>query len=262
MMKICICGKGGSGKSTIVKLMADAFNKQGKNVTVLDSDESNTSLFWMLGFERPPHPLMESLGGKKKVQEDMLVRFSRGKDEPEMSIWKGERISHDSIPSEYVAHKENLRLVTTGKIHQSLEGCACPMGVVTREFLKKFELDPNEVMLVDMDAGIEHFGRGIETSVDAVVSVVEPSLESVTMAAKIMELTQSSGASFKGAVLNKVVSPGQQTTLYERLNDVGVPILGTIHHHDGIVAACLEGRVFDIPVASAEMEGIVKTLLL
>jgi CO dehydrogenase maturation factor len=261
-MKICICGKGGSGKSTIVKLMADAFRKQGKDITVLDSDESNTSLFWMLGFEMPPHPLMESLGGKKKVQEEMLVRFSRGENEPEMSIWKGETIAHDSIPSGYVAYKGNLRLITTGKIHQSLEGCACPMGVVTREFLKKIELGPHEVMLVDMDAGIEHFGRGIETSVDAVVCVVEPSLESVTMAAKIMELTQSAGTSFKGAVLNKSVSPGQETTLYEKLNDVGVPILGIIHHHDGIVAACLEGKTLDVPEASAEMEGVVKTLLL
>lgn len=260
-MKICICGKGGSGKSTIVKLMADAFNKQGNNVTVLDSDESNTSLFWMLGFEVPPHPLMESLGGKKKVQEEMLVRFSRGEKEPKMSIWKGERISNDSIPSEYVAQKGNLRLITTGKIHQSLEGCACPMGVVTREFLKKFELGPDEVMLVDMDAGIEHFGRGIETSVDAVVSVVEPSLESVSMAAKIKELTRSAGASFKGAVLNKIGSPDQKTTLYEKLNDVGVPILGIIQYHDGIVAGYLEGRALNVLEASAEMEGIVKTLL-
>jgi CO dehydrogenase maturation factor len=136
------------------------------------------------------------------------------------------------------------------------------MGVVTREFLKKLELGSHEVMLVDMDAGIEYSARSIETSVDAVVCVVEPSLESLTMAAKIKELTQSSGASFKGAVLNKVVSPGQQTTLYERLNDSGVPILGTIHHRDEIVAACLEGKTLDVPEASAEMEGIEKTLLL
>jgi CO dehydrogenase maturation factor len=261
MMKICICGKGGSGKSTIVKLMADAFKEHGKDVTILDSDESNTSLFWMLGFDMPPYPLMESLGGKKKVQEKMLVRFSKGENEPEMSIWEREKISNDSIPSEYVVHKGNVRLITTGKIHQSLEGCACPMGVVTREFLKKFELGPNEVMLVDMDAGIEHFGRGIETSVDAVVCVVEPSLESITMAAKIKELTRSAGASFKGAVLNKIASPDQKTTLCEKLNDGGVPILGTVHYHGGIVAACLEGRSLDVPEASAEMEGVVNTLL-
>jgi len=261
-MKICICGKGGSGKSSIAKLMADVFEKQGKAVIVLDSDESNAGLFWMLGFEKPPHPLMESLGGKRSVQEKMMARFSRGENEPEMSIWEGERIFRDSIPSEYLAQKENLRLITTGKIHQALEGCACPMGVVTREFLKKFELGSDEVMLVDMDAGIEHFGRGIEASVDAVVCVVEPSLESVTMAAKIKELTQSVGASFKGAILNKVSSPEQENVLKDKLHHTGVPILGTIHYHGKIVDACLEGKTFDVSEASAEMEGIVKTLLL
>jgi len=81
-MKVCICGKGGSGKSTIIKLMADAFRGYGKEVTVLDSDESNTSLYWMLGFERPPQPLMDSLGGKKSVQAKMIERFSRGENEP------------------------------------------------------------------------------------------------------------------------------------------------------------------------------------
>ena len=258
-MKICICGKGGSGKSTIVKLMADAFKKLGKDVTILDSDESNTGLFWMLGLPKPPSPLMESLGGKKKVQEKMIARFSQGKTEPEISIWEGKKILTDYLPAKYVVQKGNLRLITTGKIYQALEGCACPMGVVTREFLKKFELGPNEVILVDMDAGIEHFGRGIEASVDAVVGVVDPSLESITMAAKIKELTQSVGASFKGVIINKVNSPNQKSALFEKLKNFGVPILGTIYYYDEIVSSSLEGKTFDVPEASAEMEGIVKS---
>ncbi len=260
-MKVCICGKGGSGKSTIIKLMADAFRGYGKEVTVLDSDESNTSLYWMLGFERPPQPLMDSLGGKKSVQAKMIERFSRGENEPEMSIWQQDLISPDLLRPGFIVEKGGIRLIQTGKIHQALEGCACPMGVVTREFLKKIELSPNEVVLVDMDAGIEHFGRGIEASVDAVVCVVEPSFESINMASKIKELTQSVGASFRGAILNKVASSEHEAVLSEKLNDVGVPILGTIHYHGEIVAACLEGGVLDVPRASTEMEGIVKTLL-
>ena len=54
-MKICICGKGCSGKSTVVALLTQAFRSMGKKVIVLDSDESNTSLFWMLGFDHPPN---------------------------------------------------------------------------------------------------------------------------------------------------------------------------------------------------------------
>ncbi|MBW2023757.1 MAG: P-loop NTPase [Deltaproteobacteria bacterium] len=134
-MKICICGKGGSGKSTVVKLMADALRKYGKEVTVLDSDESNTSLYWMLGFERPPQPLMDSLGGKKSVQAKMIERLSRGENEPEMSIWQQDLILPDLLRPGFIVEKGGLKLIQTGKIHQALEGCACPMGAVTREFL-------------------------------------------------------------------------------------------------------------------------------
>lgn len=261
-MKICICGKGGSGKSTVVKLMADAFIDYGKGVTILDSDESNANLYCMLGFDNPPRSLMDSLGGKKNVKQKMMARFSKGQNEPEMSIWEGERISVDSIPPEYVAQKGNLRLIATGKIHQALEGCACPMGVVTREFLKKLELAPDEIMLIDMEAGVEHFGRGIEANVDAVICIVDPSLESVSQAGKIMLLAQSSGASFKGAILNKVRSAEQESIISNKLNALNVPLLGTVMYHEEIEAAGLEGKPHSVPAISSEMEGIVKALLL
>ena len=159
-MKICVCGKGGSGKSTIVALLADGFKRHGKNVVVLDSDESNASLFWMLGFDRPPRPLMDLLGGKKNVQQKMLARFTSGDEEPTMTIWEMEKLPVREIPTDYIIGNQDLKLVSTGKIHQSMEGCACPMGTVTREFLKKLQLTPDEITVVDMEAGIEHFGRG------------------------------------------------------------------------------------------------------
>jgi CO dehydrogenase maturation factor len=258
MMKLCICGKGGSGKSTVVKLMADAFRQHSKKVIVLDSDESNTGLYWMLGFQRPPRPLMDSLGGKKRIQAKMIERFSRGENEPEMSIWEQDLISLDLLEPDFMVEKGDIRLIQTGKIHQALEGCACPMGVVTREFLKKVELGPDDVMVVDMEAGMEHFGRGVETSIDNVVCAVEPSLESVNMASKVGELTQSVKACFKGALLNKVTSPEQEGLLFKKLEDAGVSILGTVHYHAEIATACLEGRPFEVPEALAEINGIVE----
>lgn len=77
-MKICVCGKGGSGKSTVVALLASAYQRLGKQVVVLDSDESNASLFWMLGFDQPPQPLLDLVGGKKQVQQKMLAKFTKG----------------------------------------------------------------------------------------------------------------------------------------------------------------------------------------
>jgi len=260
-MKICVCGKGGSGKSTVLTLLAQAFKACGQDPIVLDSDESNSSLFWMLGFERPPRPLMDFVGGKKNVQQKMLARFSQGESEPAMSIWEMGKITAQSLPSDYMAEKDGFRLVATGKIHQALEGCACAMGTVTREFLKKFQPAENEIMLVDMEAGIEHFGRGVETSVDRVISVVEPSLESVSLAKKIMDLTQATGASFYGAVLNKISSLEQENRLKKKLTELGVPIIGTIPFHDAIQSACLEGRPFDASMVSEETKAIVGALV-
>jgi len=256
-MKICVCGKGGSGKSTVVALLASALQRIGKHVLVLDSDESNASLFWMLGFDQPPQPLMDLVGGKKHVQQKMLARFSKGESEPAMSIWEMENIPSLSIPSAFVQEKEGCKLVATGKIHQSLEGCACPMGVVTREFLKKLQLAPDEIALIDLEAGIEHFGRGVEASVDSVVCVVEPSLESISLAIRVMDLTRSAGVFFKGAILNKIASADQGRMMADKLGGLGIPVIGTIGFHEDIQAACLEGRPLDDKMALPEMESII-----
>jgi CO dehydrogenase maturation factor len=260
-MKLCICGKGGSGKSTIVCMLAWTYKRKGRDVIVLDSDESNTSLAWMLGFTGPPKPLMDFIGGKKSVQEKMIARFSKGDDEPTMSIWEAEKITSSSMPSNYIAVQDRLKLISTGKIHQALEGCACPMGTVTREFLKKFELAADEIMLVDMEAGLEHFGRGVETSVDGVICVVEPSLESISLAEKVMNLTQSSGAVFAGAVLNKITSEAQKLQIIERLCDHDVRVIGTVWHQDAIQAAGLNGRPVSVDFASAAFDDISDILL-
>lgn len=136
-----------------------------------------------------------------------------------------------------------------------------PMGTVTKEFLKKFRPAPDEIVIVDMEAGIEHFGRGVETGVDMVVSVVEPSLEAISLAVKVKELAQASGALFKGAILNKVASPEQGKILAEKLNSHGVSVLGSIGQSAEIQSACLEGKPLDSEVSSGEIEKIISVLL-
>lgn len=260
-MKICVCGKGGSGKTTIIKLMADVFKDRGYSVVVLDSDESNPALYRALGLPNRPVSLMESLGGKRAVQEKMRAAFSQGGSEPRISIWQQDTIRLDELPPEYIVEGEGIRLIQTGKIERSLEGCACPMGVVTREFLKKCQLEKNQIMLVDMEAGIEHFGRGVETSVDCVVCVVEPSYESALIARKIMELTTNSGASFKGCIMNKLMDADQETTLRSLLNQFGIPVLGRIGYSQDIQKASVAGMSPNCKQAKEEMALILDNIL-
>ena len=139
-MKISVCGNGGSGKSTVATLLANVARTRNYRVLVVDSDESNSGLFRMFGFDRPPVPLMELVGGKKKVQEKLKSGYPADEAETAMRVMTQEHIKIDDIPSENILKQDNLGLVSIGKILQSLEGCACPMGVLSREFLRKLSL--------------------------------------------------------------------------------------------------------------------------
>jgi len=260
MKKIAVCGKGGSGKSTIVALLTRAFCERGRRVLVVDSDESNAGLYRMLGFAQPPAPLLDLAGGKKQVQKVMRSSFSSGDQEPYISVLQRERIRTEDIPAPHILRSDRLALVAVGKIHQALEGCACPMGVLSREFLKRLELDEDELAIVDMEAGVEHFGRGVETSLDVVVAVVEPSLESVLLAARIKELADGSGARFAGALMNKVPDNAIRAQLGSELEVRQLPLLGVLKYHPGIAAASLAGNLPGRGDWKAEIAGAVDTL--
>jgi len=184
-MKISVCGKGGSGKSTVVTLLADEFVRRNFNVIVVDSDESNTTLYRMLNLEKMPVPLMEMVGGKKSIQRKLRQAIG-------LQFLK-QNITIDEIPNEFIVRKGKINFVVIGKILQSHEGCACPMGALTKEFLKKINLRNNEILIDDMEAGIEHFGRGIEDEVDTLIVVVGPSYESIDIASRIKKLAKQSG---------------------------------------------------------------------
>ena len=260
-MKIAVCGKGGSGKSTVVAILAQEFQRRDRQVMVIDSDESNSGLHWMLGIEKPPKPLIEFVGGKRKIQDKMATGFTSDPREMTLSLWGQDEIPMENIPAVHMAGSKNCRLVVTGKIGRIFEGCACPMGVVTREFLKKLRIDKNRVAVVDMEAGVEHFGRGIESSLDAVIVVVEPSLESLAIAEKTKVLTESGGARFAGAVINKVRSEAGLGRLIRELKSRGIPELGHLQYHERLLDDGLSGLPVDPEETGAEACVIVDHLL-
>jgi CO dehydrogenase maturation factor len=185
----------------------------------------------MLGMESPPAPLLELVGGKARLKEKMK----------QPDVFSQSRIDISDIPSGYLRHRRKMTLASIGKILQSLEGCACPMGVLSREFLKKLHLNENMLAVVDMEAGVEHFGRGIDQSIDSVVLVVEPSFESILVASKIQEL--STGIEKRVfAVLNKMPSQKTVLKLESELKQKGLEVIGSVPNDPELFEACLEGR--------------------
>ena len=250
-MKISICGKGGSGKSTVVALLANEALARGYRVLVVDSDESNSGLFRMLGFDHPPVPLMELVGGKKGLKQKMS----------QPNVLSEPQIATTQIPAQHLVQRDGLMLVGIGKILQSLEGCACPMGVLSREFLKKLALQEDELAIVDMEAGVEHFGRGVDTSIDSVLIVVEPPLESVNVGQKIYDL--ASGISIKNvwAVMNKVPSEEIAMRLKTELQKRSIEVIGCIYFDADIFSSSLDGRIPLKGVAAQEIKEAMNGIL-
>jgi CO dehydrogenase maturation factor len=172
-MKILVCGKGGCGKSTVVALLANEMAVRGNKVLVIDSDESNIGLHTRLGMQKP-EDFMNYFGGKKLL-------FQKTKEIKN-------RWGLDDLPKDYLTEKGNIQLLSMGKIYQFGEGCACPINALSSKFLEVLDLREGEFLITDTDAGIEHFGRGVETGVDILLVVIDPSQESILLAKEISGL--------------------------------------------------------------------------
>lgn len=276
-MRIVVCGKGGSGKSTFVTLMASVLRDKGYKVHVVDGDASNPGLWWMLGFEEAPDSLIDFYGGKF---------FSGGKvtcpvDDP-TPLERGE-IGLDEIPHEYFVEKKGLTFFRVGKIESVFEGCDGPESKVVRDF----RIPGDHVTLIDLTAGLEHFARGVEINADGVVAVVDPTSTSLELARKAKDmvegmkrgvkpatvhlenpddvatmkrLAKSAKVKYLWVILNKIRSKKIESLMRERLREYGIEPIGSIHEDLEILESSLEGASLRESGAREDVEEIVNKL--
>lgn len=247
-MKIAICGKGGSGKSTVTTMLAKELAKLGKKVLVIDSDESNYGLSRQMGVELPMD-FTAYFGGKEKALQDMMLsNFTH-------QFFNGTWTLQD-IPEKYYSEKDGVKLMASGKIHVANEGCACAMGNVIGQFVEHLVLAKDEYALMDMEAGIEHFGRGIDNSMDIILMVVDPSYESLALTGKVLELGKSIGKPVY-FVLNKVDKENE--TLMREGVCQEAEIIGELPAEKSIQAAGLYGE--ELKVDLEALKAIVEKII-
>lgn len=250
-MKILICGKGGSGKSTISSLLAKSMARKGYNVLVIDSDESNYGLHRQLGMELPDD-FMNFFGGKRGMGRRIREFFKKGES---VSVFD-KRWGINDLPEEYLTKKNGIRLLAIGKIHDFGEGCACPMGALAKTLLDNLDVTDKEIVIVDTEAGIEHFGRGVEQGCDVILVVIEPSYESLKLAGKIDEMAKSIGKTIY-FVLNKV-DDDSRSAMLESLDQSKVNVAGTVPAIADVFKAGLAGEELDVHLP--EIEGLADLL--
>ncbi len=191
-MKIAISGKGGVGKTTISAFLIKALESMGRRVLAIDADPS-PHLARVLGFENASgiRPIAE-------MQELLQERSERNgpfyKLNPKV----------DDLPEKFMQQKGNIRLMVVGAIQQGGAGCACADNAVLRSLLNILLLSPDEDIVLDMEAGVEHLGRGTIATVDHLLVVVQPYKGSLETAKKIQKLAEDLGLDHPEFVANNV----------------------------------------------------------
>ena len=236
--KLCLCGKGGVGKSTITALFARILAANGYEPLVIDCDDSNPSLFRLLDLQDRPQSLISFLG-----------KFGLEYGIPKDSWLDRKQIRIKDIPREYIVTENHLSFMELGKISDPFQGCACSLSDFSRQLVQSLVPEEKEIVLIDLEAGVESFGRGVEYNIDAVYNVVEPSLDSIQMAYKISYMVKGMGIRQFGVILNRM--PDEETAQMVRyqLDSKGIPVLGVLYHdeevlYSGIVSRPLSKNLF------------------
>ncbi len=205
-MKLAVSGKGGVGKTTVAALLASELAARGFRVTAIDADP-NPTLAALLGFPAPPPASLLDL--RDEIEERVgspggLIRLNPRVD--------------DLVERVAVTHG-GIQLIVAGAISRGGAGCACPQNVLLRRLLDYVVLERDEVVVVDLEAGLEHLGRRSAQAADALLVVVDASRASLETAARISRLAAEIGVPRTLAVANKVRGPEEESWIASGLHD-------------------------------------------
>lgn len=239
-MKIAVTGKGGVGKTTLSAVLCHLFASEGKKVIAVDADP-DANLAQALGINA--HDI-------KKIRPiaDMpeLIEERTGAKPGSMGgIFKlNPRV--DDLPEEIGYKFNGITLLVAGKSKAAASGCYCPENILLRRLLKHLVVERGEVVVVDMEAGIEHLTRGTAEAVDAFIVVVEPGQRSIQTANTVKEMAKGLGVKHVFVVANKVRNDSDIIFLKEHIR--GMEFLGVIRFSQSVMDADVRG---DSPFSAA-----------
>ncbi len=230
-MKIAISGKGGVGKTLISALLTLEYSKRGFSVLAIDADP-DTNLASALGFPQPATitPISEM---KELIEERTGVKPGQ----PGSLFKLNPRV--DDIPEKYARRQGNVRLMVMGKVKRGGSGCYCAENTLLQALITHLLVVRNEVVILDMAAGIEHLSRATARAVDKLLVVVEPGRKSLETALRIKQLANDIGITNVTAVGNKIRS--QSDVDFLTTNLPGFDFLGFLPFDSAITNAEISG---------------------
>jgi CO dehydrogenase maturation factor len=203
-MKISVSGKGGTGKTTLAGILTHFFRKDGYSVLAVDADP-DANLAEAIGVPPEWRTKISPISAQRR-----LIKERTGANPREFGQLFKLNPKVSDIPDDFGINFHGIKLLVMGAVQKGGEGCACPENVLLKSLLSEIMLHRNEVVIVDMEAGIEHMGRATAKSIDKMLICVEPGSRSIDTAKTIMNLGKEIGLKNFGIVGNKIRNKNQE----------------------------------------------------
>ncbi|CAB5138343.1 CO dehydrogenase accessory protein CooC (nickel insertion) [Olavius algarvensis associated proteobacterium Delta 3] len=230
-MKLAISGKGGVGKTTFSSLLIRNLSDSGKHVLAIDADP-DANLAAALGI-----PGADKITPIAEMKE---LIFERTEAQPG-SIGGYFKLNPkvDDLPDALSAKMDSIKLMRLGGVKKGGAGCICPESTLLKSLVMHIVLARDEVVVMDMEAGIEHLGRATAKAVDKLIVVVEPGRRSIDTAEHIRKLASEIHLNAVAVVGNKIRSPKDEEFLKRHIR--GLDFLGFLPYDDALIEADLDG---------------------
>jgi CO dehydrogenase maturation factor len=236
-MKLAISGKGGVGKTTFAALLIRSLSRDGRRVLAIDADpDANLAAALGIADAEKITPIAD--------MKDLV--FERTGAQPgSIGGYFSLNPKVDDLPEALSAKLENIKLMRLGGVSKGGAGCICPESSLLKALVRHVVLQRDEVVVMDMEAGIEHLGRATAKAVDKLIVVVEPGRRSIDTAGHIKQLASEIKLNNIAVVGNKIRGPKDEAFLKEHLN--GFEFLGFLPFDDALIEADLQGKSpFDV----------------
>lgn len=231
-MKIAITGKGGVGKTTFAATLARMYADEGRAVLATDADP-DANLGLALGFTEEELDTIVPISKMKQLVEERT-----GVDEFNKIFKMNPKV--DDIPDLYAKTCNGVKLLVLGTVETGGSGCVCPEHVMLKRIISHLMLRSTDVVVLDMEAGLEHLARGTTSGMDAFIVVIEPGARSVQTYKNVKRLAADLGVKQVKVVANKVRSEDDEE--YIRSKIPAEDLLGFIHYNSEVIDADRQGQ--------------------
>ena len=231
-MKVAITGKGGVGKTTLSSTLARLYADEGRTVLAADVDP-DANLGLALGLTQEE---VDEIVPISKMRT--LVEERTGANEANKFFKLNPYVA--DIPEKYSKDINGVKLLVMGTVDVGGSGCVCPEHVMLKAILSNLSYRKNDVVIMDMEAGLEHLGRGTASNMDQFIVVIEPGARSVQTYRNVKRLASDLGVARVRVVANKVRD--QQDEDFIRQSIPAEDLLGIIHYNPEIIDADRQGK--------------------